>query len=132
MNFTTEHKLHLIAKKMNQLNNSGKVKAFTSNERGYAKIAQIKKGCSVWIRHLKTDELVIALMSTSASQKNYSEVVTQAQRKFKDYAGERLTYGKFQHAITDKDQREHLSFDVTNNSYDEIDEIIGTLLKIYA
>ncbi len=55
---TIAGKMYFAAKKVNDLNDFGKVKAFSSNEKGYARIFLIKRGCAIWIHHLKSDPRV--------------------------------------------------------------------------
>ena len=116
---------------MNDLNSSGKVKGFSSNEKGYAKILQIKRGCAIWIHHLNNEQLIIDLLVTEAAAKKHSVVTNTAIEKFKKFAGDKLKTDEFEHAINKSDKRDRFYFDVTNHAFEEIDILIEKLLMAF-
>src|SRR4030042_3192087 len=92
-------KLYLVANHLNELNSNGKVKCFSGNENGYAKIKQIVRGCSLWLHHEKNGELIIDLMiSPSVLEKKPLEC-EESLRLFKEYFGFSVKYSEWQHSL---------------------------------
>jgi hypothetical protein len=132
MTETIAEKMYLAAKKVNDLNDFGKVKAFSSNEKGYARILLIKRGCAIWIHHLKNDQLTIGLLVTGAAEKLYPVTTNSAIRKFKEFAGNELLLDEFKHSINKSDKRTKHYINVANNTFDEIDIYIERLLMVFS
>ncbi|GAB4174097.1 MAG: hypothetical protein Tsb0017_11610 [Geothermobacteraceae bacterium] len=80
-----EQKMYNIASHLNELNSAGKVKGFQGNEKGYAKVHQIKSGCSIWVHHLIDDRLIIDLLISPNAQKNHSEKCKTSKEIFNSF-----------------------------------------------
>lgn len=131
MTESVSSKLYLAAKKVNDLNSSGKVKGFSGNEKGYAKILEIMTGCAIWIHHLKNEHLIIDLLVTEAATRRFPEVTNKAIKKFEEIAGDKLRLDVFEHAISKSDKRDKLYIDVTNHSFEKIEMLIDKLLRTF-
>ena len=119
-----DYKLYLAAKKVDGLNKAGKVKGFSGNENGYAKILQIKRGCDVWIHHLKNNKLIIDLLTTPSASERYPEQVDEAVKLFKEFAGEKLEEDTFNHSINKNSFASRYFIDVTELPFAVIDDMI--------
>jgi len=78
-----QEKMYQIASYLNELNANDKVKGFTANEYGYAKVVQVKPGLSVWVHHLKDDKLIIDLLCSEKAKKLYHEEYDKSKNVFK-------------------------------------------------
>lgn len=128
---TTAEKMYLTAKKVNDLNVNGKVKAFSSNEKGYARIFVIRRGCAIWLHHTKDDRLTISLMITEAMANKFPVTEHAAIKKFENFAGDRLLLESFEHSINKWDKRIKRYVDVTSCSYEEIATLVDRILMSF-
>lgn len=128
---TATEKMYLTAKRVNDLNADGKVKAFSSNEKGYARIVVIKRGCAIWMHHTKDDRLTISLMITESMASKFPVTEHTAIKKFEVFAGDRLQLEKFQHSINKWDNRIKRYVDVTCCSYEEIATLVDRALGTF-
>lgn len=126
---STEEKMLSIAKNLNQLNKQGKVKSFQGNEKGYAKVIEIKRGCSIWVHHLKDDRLIIDLMISESAQSKYPEISRETINKFKDCVNCFTEEEPWQHSIDTKVNAKRYYVDVTKFSIDRILVILNNMLK---
>lgn len=83
-------KMKMIARHVNDLNLRGAVKAMTGNEKGYATLVSIIRGCSVWVHHTRPDhpigeKLILDLMFTTSAESKYPDVVKTAQATFEQF-----------------------------------------------
>lgn len=124
-------KLYLAAKKVNDLNKSGNVKGFSGNENGYAKIAQIKPGCAIWIHHLKNDQLIIDLLISETAANRYPLETNTALEKFKNFSGDKFKSAEFEHSINQNSKSDRFYIDVTTHTFDQIAVIIDKLSIIF-
>ena len=125
-------KLYHIATYLGELNSKGNVKGFSGNEKGYAKIKQIVRGCSVWVHHEKNGELIIDLMiSPAALEKNPAES-DQSVKLFKKYFGFSVKNSLWQHSIDKHNDHDRYYVVVSNHEVKEIINHIEKLKEIYA
>lgn len=82
---TVEDKMYCIAKLYNYLNDKGKVKAKRCNEKGYAKIKDIVRGCSLFVHHMNDDQLIINLFVSTAAKTRYEILCNKAVDVFKKH-----------------------------------------------
>jgi hypothetical protein len=132
MSETVAGKMYLTAKKVNDLNANGKVKAFSSNEKGYARIFVVKPGCAIWMHHTKDDRLTVSLMITEAMSSRFPVTEHAAIKKFEIFAGERLRLEEFEHSINKWDKRLKRYVEVTSSSYDEIATLVDQVLTTFS
>lgn len=125
-------KMYLAAKKLSDLNAEGKVKAFSSNEKGYARIVVIKRGCAVWMHHTKNDRLTISLMITKAMAAKFPVTEHAAIKNFEAFAGDRMQTEEFEHSINCYDKRLKRYIDVTNCTFTEISSMIDKVQEIFS
>ena len=78
-------KMYNIAKPLGDLNANGKVKKNLAHEHGYAKVHQIKSGCSIWIHHTLDNWLVIDLLITPYAREQFSKKCSSAVDNFKEF-----------------------------------------------
>lgn len=131
MTETVLAKMYLAAKKVSDLNLEGKVKAFSSNEKGYARIFVIKRGCAIWMHHTKNDRLTISLMITEAMAAKFPVTEHAAIRKFEIFAGNRMQKEEFEHSINRYDKRLKHYIDVTNYTFNEISSMIDKIRETF-
>lgn len=124
-------KLYLAAKKVGDLNKHGLVKGFNGNENGYAKIKQVKPGCSIWIHHLKDDTLIIDLQISETAIDRYPDDAESTLKKFEAFAGKELKTELFEHSIDTNNQAGKFFIDVTNQSFEQISEKINEILELF-
>ncbi len=123
-------KMHLIASQVNDLNDDGKVKAQTANEKGYAKLFSINNGCRVWVHHTLDDKLILDLMVTKSAALTHPEVVKSAVATFSQFAkdaGHMISHRPWQHSINKADIRQQYYFEVTN---ERIETIVALVDKV--
>ena len=123
-------KMYLIAHQASDLNAFGKVKAYTGNEKGYAKIVIVNGGCKIWVHHTKTDELTIGLMVTE-SAKRYSDPAIIKFKSFTEHIGYQLIECLWEHSAKAADKRRKYYIDVTNDSFETIGIIIEKLKIVF-
>ena len=130
MNKDLARKMYAIADHVGDLNTSGKVKAQTANENGYAKVLSINSGTRVWIHHTRDDKMIFDLMVTHAAGLEHPEVTKHTEgafNKFASDAGYEVLNRPWQHSINKKDVRQQWYFDITNDSIEDVCALIGKL-----
>ena len=125
-------KLHFIANQVNDLNAKGEVKANTANEKGYAKLAFINRGCKVWAHHTLQNALTIDLMYTEDAAAKYPDVINSAIATFQKFArdnGRQASHRTWTHGIDKTSLRQQYYFDITNDSFETIGALV-TAVKL--
>lgn len=120
-------KMHRIASQVDGLNEKGKVKAQTGNEKGYAILFSISSGCRVWAHHTRDDRLIIDLMFTKSEEFKHPDVVKSAIVAFEQFAlksNRQVTSSPWQHSITESDIRIQHYFEITNEDDQTISELV--------
>lgn len=118
-----ESKMFSIAKYLDELNPDGNVKGFKGNEKGYAKILEIKRGCALWVHHLKDDRMIIDLMITDAAGNKYPEIAKQMKEKFEDFFNYLSNDVPWMHSMNTTDAL-RIYVDITKLQFDEILKVI--------
>lgn len=130
MNKDLARKMHAIADHVGDLNTSGKVKAQTANENGYAKILSINSGTRVWIHHTRDDKMIFDLLVTHAAGLKHPEITKHTEGAFIKFAidaGYEVLNRTWQHSIVKNDVRQQWYFDITNDSIEDVCALIGKL-----
>ena len=120
-------KMHQIASQVDGLNDNGKVKAQTGNEKGYAILSSISSGCRVWAHHTLDDRLIIDLMFTKSEALKHPEIVKSATAAFETFAAKAnrpISCRPWQHSITKSDTRTQHYFEITNEDDYAISELV--------
>ena len=120
-------KMHRIASQVGGLNDNGKVKAQTGNEKGYAILFSVSSGCRVWAHHTRDDRLVIDLMFTKSEEFKHPDVVKSAIVTFENFAtklNRKVTCSQWQHSIRASDTRTQHYFEITNEDDQTISELV--------
>ena len=123
--------MYLIAKKANDLNKSGEVKGFGLNEIGYAKIFELKRGCSFWVHHLSDDILIIDLMISEAARKRYPTHSEFAEKKCYAFFKEMRMPVKSEPWLHGMGGAEYQRYfvDVSSLSFNEISQILDNMVE---
>jgi hypothetical protein len=134
MHLSAKEKLEIIAGKVGDLNNKGRVKGFSGNENGYAKIIPIKNkrsGAAVWIHHWNDGRLIIDLTITHKAAERYKPETGMASTIFKKFAGSEVKSMPFRHSIDDTNEADMLYIDVTDFTVKKLEECVDELLRLY-
>ncbi len=123
---STEDKMYQIAKYLGDLNSKGKVKRFWPNERGYAKVKDIVRGCPLLVLHTNDAELIVTLLVTPTALLRYGTTCQRAVTTFKSFFGTDVKQRRWTHAL-DNDERDQYLADVTNRDLPEIFKLIDEL-----
>lgn len=126
MTETIENKMYLIAKYLGELNDDGNVKGFKGNENGYAKVLEIKRGCALWVHHLKEDRLIIDLMITDTAGSKYPELSRKAVEQFKNFFNYMSGDVPWTHSMKTINA-ERYYVDITDLKIEEIKKVIDKL-----
>ncbi len=118
-------KMYEIAKDLDELNARGKVKKF-SKEKGYAKVYQIKKGCSIWVHLLKDGRLIIDLLVMEAASNAYPDDVNRSIQRFQSFFNNATKYEEFKTAIDERNAERYF----VEISDEKLDNILELLRKI--
>ena len=119
----TAHKMFEIAKYLDELKD-GKVKGFKGNEKGYAKIIEICRGCSIWLHHEKSDNLIIDLLiSPSAKEKN-SVTCKDTVEKFKNFFDFAHNESEWRHSIDKRQNHDRYYVVVTEKNTSELIDLV--------
>ena len=124
--------MYAVAEHLDELNRKGKVKKFSSNENGYARILKIKDGCSLWFHHCLNDTLTIDIVITPVAEERYTETCTTAINRFKEFFKGKVESYVWQHSTKDRSQDKKLYVDVTEKSLQEILSTVDILKKRFA
>ncbi|OQY11496.1 MAG: hypothetical protein B6I30_06635 [Desulfobacteraceae bacterium 4572_187] len=125
MTDTINYKMYEISKYLGELNAKGKIKKF-AREKGYAKVLQIRRGCSIWVHHLNDDRLIIDLQITKAAGNRYPDYVAGSVELFEDFFKNATDSEGWQHPIDERNAQRYL-VDVSKKP---LDDILNTLRKI--
>ena len=120
-------KMHRIASQVDGLNDEGKVKAQTGNEKGYAILFSVSSGCRVWAHHTRDDRLIIDLMFTKSEEFKRPDTVKSAIVTFEQFASKsnrQVICSPWQHSITKSDTRTQHYFEITNEDDYAISELV--------
>ena len=120
-------KMHRIATEVDGLNATGQVKAQTGNEKGYAILFSVSKGCRVWAHHTRDNRLIIDLMFTKNEELKNPDVVNSAIATFGEFASKsnrEITRFDWEHSISKSDTRTQYYFDITNEDEKTISELV--------
>jgi hypothetical protein len=121
------NKMFAIARHYNSLNDKGEVKASRANEKGYARIKDIARGCTLFVHHWNDDKLVINLMITTAAKAKQESVCNQAIEALRSHFGSSLQHLTRPDQRGSNDVRDTYFVDVTDKN---VNEIIATLDRI--
>ena len=77
--------MYQIAHYLGELNKKEEVKANRKNECGYAKVVEIKRGCSIWVHHELDDALVIDLLISPTAQEKHGDLSDLTIRRFDSF-----------------------------------------------
>ena len=124
---TNEEKMFQVAESLGQLNANGQVKCFSVNEKGYARVLDIIRGCSICVHHLHDNTLIINLSVTPTAQRLYAEIVKNAILIFKNSFNIPVLKKEWNHAIDDNNSAEMYYVDVSDMSLDKIQEKLGQI-----
>lgn len=122
-----EQKLYQVAKHFNDLNSKGKVKGFSANERGYARIKKVVNGCDLLVHHLKNGNFIIDVMVSPTALVKNEQACRRAISIFKNYFEGSAEHDKWEHAIGKSDPWDRCFCDVTSNDLPEIIRIVDEL-----
>ena len=109
------------------LNSGGKIKANTANEKGYAKLASINRGCRIWAHHTLKNELIIDILVTKTADLKYPDIVKSAVDTFHKFAkdnGRQTSNRSWTHSINKSDVRRQYYFEITNDSPETIAALV--------
>jgi len=110
--FSTEDKMYQLAKHYGDLNSKGKVKGFSANEKGYARVMDIVRGCTLLVLHTNDGELKISLLITSTSLSKHEATCQIAVMIFNSFPNIDVKKEKWKHALVN-DERDQYSIYVT-------------------
>lgn len=113
---TTENKMYNIAKHYTDLNDKGSVKASKANEKGYARIKDITRGCTLVVVHRKDNQIIINLLVTAAAKKREETLCNRAIEVFKSHFGSAVEYVKRPDLRGSDDVRDSYFVNVTNKN----------------
>lgn len=113
---TTENKMYNIAKHYKDLNDKGNVKASKANEKGYARIKDITKGCTLVVVRRKNNQIIINLLVTTAAKKREETLCNRAIEVFKSHFGSAVEYNKRLDLRGSDDVRDSYFVDVTDKN----------------
>jgi hypothetical protein len=120
----TEDKMYFIAKHFKWLNQNGKVKAIRGNERGYAKVKEVVRGCSLFVHHMNDGRLIINLLVSSAAKSGYEIPCNKAVEVFKGYFKSEVQTTKWENSMGDGRIYDRYIVDVTKKDLSEIIRIV--------
>jgi len=118
-------KMFKIAEHLRELNSAQKVKRF-GNDKGHAKVFQIRPGCSVWTHHLKNNRLIIDLMITRSARQRYPEVAMISVDMFKEFFHDKVDFERWHRHIDDLEAERYF----VDIGEDTLEDIFKTLDKI--
>jgi len=130
----TSCKMFEIASHLSELNNDGKVKAFRGSEKGYAKVIEICRGCSIFVHHEKNDDLIIDLLVSHHAKEKKPPLCGNTIKKFKEFFGDlcKISMSNWSHPINTQKDHERYYVDVNGKNTSEIIFIIERLKKEFA
>jgi hypothetical protein len=98
--------MHFFAGYLNQLNRKGKVKRFSINEKGYAKVVDIRPGCSIWLHHVDYS-LYVSLRISQTAQKRYPAVCVEAAKRFQKFFDNKTVVDTWRHGLNPRTLERH-------------------------
>ncbi len=125
-------KMYHIAKELDELNKDGKVKGFSGNEKGYAKVLQIVRGCSLWVHHEKDDRLLLDLVVSPAAKRAFPTKCDKSIDKFKELFGFSLKKSNWKHSIDNHNDHERYYVVITELDLETIIELITKIKTDFA
>ncbi|MBV5339172.1 MAG: hypothetical protein J0665_06380 [Deltaproteobacteria bacterium] len=125
-------KLYQIAKHLNELNSKGKVKGFSGNENGYAKIFQVIRGCSIWIHLEKNNDLIIDLMISPTALEQHLTKCDLSIKKFTEYFQFKVKNSEWKHSIDKQYEHDRYLVSVSDLLVEEILKHIEKLKKKFS
>lgn len=125
---STEDKMYQVAKYFGDLNSKGKVKGFRANEKGYARVKDIVRGCTLLVLHTNDGDLKVNLMITPTAHSRHETTCKRAVTTFKSFLGSDVEQKKWTHSIAN-DERDLYSVDVTNRELHEIFKLVDELKR---
>ena len=129
---SNQTKLYEVSKYLGDLNKQGCVKGFSGNENGYAKIFQVRRGCSVWIHNELNGVLIIDLLISPSAQRTYPEKCTRAVHLFKKFFKFHVDSSKWSHCIDTQNNHDRYFVDVSKLSTKELFDICDKIKQIFA
>jgi hypothetical protein len=120
----TNAKMYKIANNLNQLTKD-KVKKFPP-DKGYAKVHQIRPGCSIWTHHLEDDRLIIDLMITEKARQKFDKIATKSVDVFKNFFPDKVAFEEWHHPIDGHNAERYF----VNISEDAIEEVLKILHQL--
>ena len=131
MNSELNEKLYSIAEHLGDLNSYGKVKANPYHEYGYAKIYQVKPGCSFWIHHWNNDSLRIDLLISETAKKRYPSETKISEQIFKNLFSDKVQETVWRHSDGKGKDHKHFYINVEDENIDNIKSIIMKIKSIF-
>ena len=128
----TEDKMYIIAKHFNYLNDKGKVKAIKGNEKGYAKIKEIVRGCALFVHHMNDDKLIINLLISPAAKSRYELDCKKAVASFQSYFKSAVQVTKWKNSMGDSKVYDRYIVDVTKTELPVLITTIETASNVLA
>ena len=110
----TGNKMYSIAKHYNDLRDNGKLKASRATSKGYARIKDITRGCSLLVVHWNNDQLAINLLITKAAKTRDEMICNKAVEVFKCHFGSKVQFIKRASLRGSDDVRDSYDVDVTS------------------
>ncbi len=127
MSTNNEINMFEVAKSLAQLNTAGRVKGFSSHEKGYARVLDIKRGCSIFVHHLRDNALIINLRVTPTAHRLYAKIVTNSISIFEKSFSTKVQRMEWEHVINGN-QATIYYVDVSDMSLEKIQEKLGQIM----
>jgi hypothetical protein len=127
MNKTLADRMYYFATYLKQLNGKGEVKRFSREEKGYAKVVDVRLGCSIWF-HLIGDSLTVSLRISGASEKRYPSACGDATGRFRKFFNNKVVSDTWRHGLNQTEFKRYY-IDVTDHPDDMIINILDRLRK---
>ena len=122
--------MYYFATYLKQLNSKGEVKRFSRDEKGYAKVVDIRLGCSIWF-HLIGDSLTVSLRISGASEKRYPAACGDALGRFRKFFNNKVVMDTSRHSLNQTEFKRYY-IDVTAHPDYKIIDILNKLKKEFA
>lgn len=122
-----------IAKYLDDLNSKNKVKNRKENDQyGYAKVVEIKRGCSIWVHHLINNNLIIDLQISPTAQSKYNGACVSAIRDFDNFFDQTPVESPWFHARKPDEEHTRYLIDITTKNDEEIFNLLNKIKRFYA
>ncbi|WP_136796197.1 hypothetical protein [Desulfosediminicola ganghwensis] len=116
-------KMKLVAEKLGQLNDSGKVKARKQHSMGHAVVSELCRGCSIWFIHEHSDDLCLTLEYTENAEVKNFDICRNAKKQFKKL------FPDAQNFTRKTNGKEGMCLKVTDKNIDELFKIVDDVQR---